>query len=373
VDVLRAAAQHQDLGDVRWYGGDGMAQNNLLLDDAAAAEFAAQTRYVCSIMSCYTNPLYDVVAANILAETGATAVRSYPMAIYDGLCLAATALKQYGNTQTMSELIGNIRTIAADYEGCTGPIIFNTSDDRADGSYDLHEMNKDDGVYVWKNLAGKMPGTPGYVAATGGAYVDRIMVAWTPVSGAAGYELRGSLTPDVSTAVKLADTAGARHVVRDIPPDTAAYFWVRAIGQFGVGEFSSMAYGWTQSVPGPCVRINDSRLASTVLSQDEVSVTIDMDPGPYRGTNADWWMAVQAEDGWRYLDMSGQWRMASDIASISPAWQGALTELSGVPVLQMTGSLPVGEYEFYFGVDEQDGLLDLANIWLAQVNLTVID
>jgi len=59
------------------------------------------------------------------------------MAAYDGLRLAALALKATGGLQTMDGFLAALRDAAAGYPGCTGPIAFNEADDRASGSYEV--------------------------------------------------------------------------------------------------------------------------------------------------------------------------------------------------------------------------------------------
>ena len=55
VEVMRHAAGYSALGGVRWYGSDGMAQNNLLLENAEAGAFAAQTLFACAAFQRFTN------------------------------------------------------------------------------------------------------------------------------------------------------------------------------------------------------------------------------------------------------------------------------------------------------------------------------
>ncbi|MDO9543271.1 MAG: ABC transporter substrate-binding protein, partial [Kiritimatiellia bacterium] len=141
VEVMSSAAEYPALGAVRWYGTDGMAQNNSLLTNGTPAAFAEKTRYVCSTFGRFTNQLYSVVESNINVETGNNVVPRYPMSCYDGLRLVANALQQTGSTQTMASLIATIKSVASNYSGCTGPIIFNSVVDRTSGSYDFYEVD----------------------------------------------------------------------------------------------------------------------------------------------------------------------------------------------------------------------------------------
>ncbi len=369
VTVLREAAMHPVMGTVRWYGGDGLAQNNLLLADDQAAAFAARTRFVGSIAGGFTNPLYAVVASNIALETNCDAVRSYPMRCYDGISIVAEVLKLYGGTQTMAELIGRIETVAGNYAGCTGPISFNDAHDRADGAYEFYELHADGGALRWDNLAGKVAGAPGYVEASQGAYADRIKVWWAPVSGATGYELWGALTAQTADAVKLAEVADSEYWLTGVPADTLGRFWVKAKNASGTSAFSAIATGWAARTAGPCVRINGSRNPVTMLSADAYAATAEMNPGAYAGFEADWWVLVNTPGGWYYLDAAGQLRPAAG-GAFTPAYQGPLCSMPATEIMRGSG-LAAGDFTFYFGVDPRDGVLDPTHTWYADNVLSV--
>ncbi|MCX6991770.1 MAG: penicillin-binding protein activator [Kiritimatiellaeota bacterium] len=137
VAVLQEAVAWPALYAVRWYGTDGMAQNRSLAANTLASAMAAYVGYTCPSFGQFTNALYGAVEAQIGAQLGIPVVTRYPMSSYDALWLAALALKNTGGTQTMDQLIAAIHSVAADYVGCTSPIVFNDADDRATGTYDL--------------------------------------------------------------------------------------------------------------------------------------------------------------------------------------------------------------------------------------------
>ncbi|MFA7157947.1 MAG: penicillin-binding protein activator [Kiritimatiellia bacterium] len=369
VQVMQSASSHAALGSVRWYGSDGMAQNNALVSDATASAFAARTRYVCSAFGRFTNALYGVVESNIIAATGNEVVPRYPMSCYDGLWLVAKALQQTGSTQTMASLIATIRSTGSSHSGCTGPIQFNACDDRAAGSYDLYEFDSLNGDGHWVELEAKIPVAPGNVAASRGAYSGLIRVVWNPVSGADSYELWGALSGNPSEAVRLAGTPATAQEVAGVAPETHCYFWVKALNSSGTSDFSEGAEGWAGSAAGPCVMINGASTDTAVLQPDAVSVTVAMNPGAHAGTEADWWLAAETPAGWYYRDASGLWQDAAG-GILRPAWQGPLISLPAVEMLNISG-MQTGRYVFYFGVDQRNGILDPAALWLASVELTV--
>src|SRR5829696_7529406 len=56
VPIMIQANRHQDLQSVRWYGSDGSAQNEGLIKNVEAAEFAVKTNFL--------NPIYGVEASD---------------------------------------------------------------------------------------------------------------------------------------------------------------------------------------------------------------------------------------------------------------------------------------------------------------------
>ncbi len=373
IDALGAAAAHAPLGAVRWYGTDGMAQNNALLQNAPAAEFAALTRYTCSIAGSFTNPLYGAVAARIATETGGVAVRYYPMAAYDGLTIAARVLQEYGSSQTLPELKARIKAAAGLCRGCTGPIAFNDADDRSDGTFDFYRVSAVDGGFAWEDLAGQVPGVPArlaciHAAASQGEYPGRIKVAWTPAPGAAVYTIWGALADQPVQSMLLAETAGSEYWVENAPAGRLCYFWVRAANASGRTVYSTVATGWAADA-GPCVLVNGSRLPVEIMADETCTLAVELCPGVYEGCEADWWIVMHAPGGWYYLDAAGQWRLSPD-GRLAPAHHGPLKEMPAREIFSVTGA-PPGVYAFYFGVDAPDGVLDAANTWYSVNTLTV--
>jgi len=273
VEVLQQAAAWSALYSVRWYGTDGMAQNRSLATNTLAAAMATYVGYTCPSFGQFTNALYGVVEAQIGAQLDIPVVPRYPMSSYDALWLAVLALEQTGGTNTMDQLVAAIHSVATNYSGCTGPIVFNDADDRTTGSYDM-------------------------------------------------WSYRGD------------------------------------------------ALGWVDSKIGPIVTVNQSDGPVTVSSGDEVEVAVKLYPsGNKLGMETDWWVAALTPAGWYYFGPDFNWWPENDIAKWSPAYQGALFDMNSTVVLPIA-NLPVGDYTFYFGVDELNGKVDEA-IWFDAVQLSV--
>ena len=104
--------------------------------------------------------------------------------------------------------------------------------------------------------------------------------------------------------------------------------------------------------PTPDIKANDQEGPITVSSDLPVSVTISLNPGDKAGQNADWWIAVKTPfappgDWYTYVYPSGWW------PGINLCAQTGLFGLSPYEVLNMT--LPVGNYTFYFAIDDPVG------------------
>ena len=106
------------------------------------------------------------------------------------------------------------------------------------------------------------------------------------------------------------------------------------------------------------ITINDWAQPSVFAPTDPISVAVNFDPAEHAGTPADWWILAQAQSGeYCYIAESGMWTGPVPLSQAHPAFQGGLFPLSGQLMLQGPG-LPPGKYQFYFGVDEMNGIID---------------
>jgi len=106
------------------------------------------------------------------------------------------------------------------------------------------------------------------------------------------------------------------------------------------------------ATPVPDIKINGSDGPITVSSGTPVSITVSLNPGNLAGQNADWWIAVNTPfapplDWYTYVYPTG-W-----LPGINLCVQTGPFDLSAYEVLNMT--LPVGDYTFYFALDDPDG------------------
>lgn len=117
--------------------------------------------------------------------------------------------------------------------------------------------------------------------------------------------------------------------------------------------------GWNSTNPKPSVIVNGSTNAEIVLTtSDPFAMAIGMDPGSYAGFNKDWWVIAATSAGLYYFNAySVTWLGAADFTQVRPAYQGGLFTLAPATLLSLP-SLPAGVYQFYFGVDTMNGIID---------------
>jgi branched-chain amino acid transport system substrate-binding protein len=165
VPIMIQANRHQELQSVRWYGSDGSAQNEGLIKNVDAAEFAVKTNFLNPIYRVNASDSFKKLEERIVEEID-RAPRSYAEVAYDEFWVAALTLKNYLGTQ--QDDIGSLREAFINttnfYIGVTGRTELNDAGDRKYGSYDFWAVrplskdvkNKDS--FEWTHVAVNQPG-----------------------------------------------------------------------------------------------------------------------------------------------------------------------------------------------------------------------
>ena len=116
------------------------------------------------------------------------------------------------------------------------------------------------------------------------------------------------------------------------------------------------------------IKANDSDGPITVLPSDPVSIQISLDPGEQAGVNAEWWIVAQTPFGmfWNYYSYiyPTGWT-----PGINQCIEMPLSAIASTNVLNTT-TLPIGEYEFFFAVDDQINNIPEGK-WVDSVKVTV--
>ena len=115
------------------------------------------------------------------------------------------------------------------------------------------------------------------------------------------------------------------------------------------------------------VQANGSDGPLSLYQGISLEVVISLVPGDQAGQPADWWVVAESPMGFYWYTLNGEW-----VLSATPllTYDGSLVELSPRSILNMS-NLPVGDYKFYFAVDDnQDGKLDADH--MDQVEVTIL-
>ncbi len=107
--------------------------------------------------------------------------------------------------------------------------------------------------------------------------------------------------------------------------------------------------------PVPDIKANDSDGPVTIPQGDNLMIKVALVPNEHDGKKADWWIQADSPLGLYWYKYPNKW-----IKSLTPirAYAGPLFSLSPYSILNIS-SLPVGEYDFEFSVDNnQDGQFD---------------
>jgi hypothetical protein len=125
---------------------------------------------------------------------------------------------------------------------------------------------------------------------------------------------------------------------------------------FGERGFNPYWATATVPVPVPNIKANGSDGPLSISQSDLLTISISLDPGSYYdGSLADWWVAASTPFGLYWFTLGNGW-----VRSDAPVrvHAGALFNLPSYSVLEISG-LPIGDYTFYFAVDDNmDGMLN---------------
>lgn len=120
---------------------------------------------------------------------------------------------------------------------------------------------------------------------------------------------------------------------------------------------------------GPCqpfIKANGNRFVTTITPITPIYISIGLASGEKNGELADWWLAVNTPWGWEFWTTDGwTYTMIPFYRSIS------LFDFPDVTVIG--GQLPVGEYEFYFGLYLTQGDITDSPIYISAVKVNVIN
>jgi branched-chain amino acid transport system substrate-binding protein len=164
VPIMIQANRHQELQSIKWYGSDGSAQNEGLIKNVEAAEFAVKTNFLNPIYGVNASDSFKNLESRIVQEIGRVP-RSYAEVAYDEFWVAVLSLKDNPVAQQEDNIVSlrdSFINTTDSYIGVTGSTELNDAGDRKYGSYDfwgirpVHEEDANDNnkhSFEWTNIA----------------------------------------------------------------------------------------------------------------------------------------------------------------------------------------------------------------------------
>lgn len=153
-EIFALAQNYPALSEVDWYGTDGIALNDGLINDDGAASFAAAANLKAPMYGYVRqNDRYQEIAPRIEEQLGRVP-ESYALATYDA-CWIATFVDLDALSDDDESIKMAIDTITDTYYGISGWTILNENGDREYWNYDIWTVTEDDGNYQWE-LYGKI-------------------------------------------------------------------------------------------------------------------------------------------------------------------------------------------------------------------------
>lgn len=105
---------------------------------------------------------------------------------------------------------------------------------------------------------------PTNLAATEGAYSDRVKLTWSHVPGSSGYSIYRNTTSSTLNASLLGTATTLSYDDTTVLPGTMYYYWVKATGVAGNSDFSAMVSGDAQLSPPSALSASQGTSADNV-------------------------------------------------------------------------------------------------------------
>ena len=156
--ILIQSTLYEDLGKVRWYGADKIAQNHQITKNVDSALFAMKVNlsnplYSIDTESKKSHDLKEVLEKQLHEVSSIT----YPALTYDSYWIASLSLDNnstfnHGNENLTKSFKEIVVETAESFDGISGKIQLNEAGDRIGGDYDFWIVAKDNDTqsYEWE-------------------------------------------------------------------------------------------------------------------------------------------------------------------------------------------------------------------------------
>jgi hypothetical protein len=138
-------------------------------------------------------------------------------------------------------------------------------------------------------------------------------------------------------------------------------------GMAGITWWNNTPFGFyaeKERPPAPHIYANGATKTLHISHTEQVSVTVQLDPGVLKNSQYDWWAVAATPFGFFSFVPPGIWQ-----AGIHNVFQYMPVALPPYEILNI--ALPPGTYTFYFGLDDQPDNQLNGNIYYDAVEVTV--
>jgi branched-chain amino acid transport system substrate-binding protein len=147
-NILEIANNYDVLKKVKWYGSDGSALSQAIVQSPGAAEFASTVVWKNTITFSVTDKTGEVFC-ELKRRVGYTP-DPYSLIAYDAVWVLALAIEKAGGPKASVEAVAQaIPQVLKEYVGVSGKIVLNEFGDRAGSDYGVFVVEKTDGGYEW--------------------------------------------------------------------------------------------------------------------------------------------------------------------------------------------------------------------------------
>ncbi len=144
--ILETAAGYPDLKNIPWFGSDGSALSQAVIENPVAAEFADATDWANTI-AFFVNDKAVKVYCELKERIGYTP-DPYSLIAYDALYVLALAIAQAG-PDDVDAVAQAVLDVVKTYDGVSGKIVLDENGDRVATDYGVFEVVKSGDKYTW--------------------------------------------------------------------------------------------------------------------------------------------------------------------------------------------------------------------------------
>ena len=160
IEILQAASQLDTFMQYRWYGTDSLAKSDSLLENQSAVDAAIQTQFTCSVVPTLNNQEYNRIQSELENQLGYTPTDFAPV-FYDIAKILSQTLES-ASLDDMEAVKQSIRDTASNYQGATGPILFDNADDRNNNvEYQFWTVTQEAEQKIWSKSGNWIPSSTG--------------------------------------------------------------------------------------------------------------------------------------------------------------------------------------------------------------------